>query len=142
MPDCPYTGSPRASLPGRNPSQDTLLKAAQYLRQELPVRLAHRVLELDALPDGLSEMPSVQRVKGWYALSFEELTSLPTPKEMEELLLPHAHGPAGAAIRAGANWPSRLEDANRYFVDVIEKIKRRHDPVTMQIGTRLTGPLP
>jgi pyruvate dehydrogenase kinase 2/3/4 len=33
--------------------------------------LAHRVQELDDLPDGLNEMPSVNKVKDWYAQSFE-----------------------------------------------------------------------
>jgi len=56
---------------GSNPSQGTLLKAAGFLSEELPIRLAHRVVELDALPDGLSKMPSINRVKEWYAQSFE-----------------------------------------------------------------------
>lgn len=49
----------------------TLFRASQFLAEELPIRLAHRVKELDDLPDGLNEMPSVQRVKDWYAQSFE-----------------------------------------------------------------------
>jgi pyruvate dehydrogenase kinase 2/3/4 len=76
---------------GQNPSQGTLLKASQFLAgtrtraqqgemlrhyrrsptEELPVRLAHRVRELDDLPQGLSDMPSIRRVKEWYAQSFE-----------------------------------------------------------------------
>lgn len=39
--------------------------------EELPVRLAHRVKELDELPYNLSEMPSIRKVKNWYAQSFE-----------------------------------------------------------------------
>lgn len=42
--------------------------------EELPVRLAHRVRELDDLPQGLSDMPSIRRVKEWYAQSFEAST--------------------------------------------------------------------
>lgn len=38
---------------------------------ELPVRLAHRVKELDELPHNLSEMSSIRKVKNWYAQSFE-----------------------------------------------------------------------
>lgn len=56
---------------GRNPNQGTLLKASQFLSEELPVRLAHRVKELDELPHGLHNMPSITRVKNWYAQSFE-----------------------------------------------------------------------
>ncbi|KAI0697005.1 alpha-ketoacid dehydrogenase kinase [Cytidiella melzeri] len=62
---------------GQNPSQGTLLKASQFLLEELPIRLAHRVKELDQLPHNLSHMPSIKKVKDWYAQSFEELISFP-----------------------------------------------------------------
>lgn len=39
--------------------------------EELPIRLAHRVKELDQLPHNLSHMPSIKKVKDWYAQSFE-----------------------------------------------------------------------
>ncbi|PPQ90656.1 hypothetical protein CVT25_004708 [Psilocybe cyanescens] len=57
---------------GQNPSQGTLLKA-----KELTVRLAHRVKELDELPHNLSAMPSINKVKNWYAQSFEEPITFP-----------------------------------------------------------------
>ena len=38
---------------------------------DLPRLLAHRVEELNHLPDGLNEMPSIKKVKDWYAQSFE-----------------------------------------------------------------------
>jgi len=63
---------------GQNPSQGTLLKASQFLSEELPVRLAHRVKELDELPHNLSAMPSINKVKNWYAQSFEELITFPS----------------------------------------------------------------
>jgi hypothetical protein len=76
---------------GQNPSQGTLFKASQFLAgqsshrypssflmadymsgaEELPVRLAHRVKELDELPYNLSDMKSIKKVKNWYAQSFE-----------------------------------------------------------------------
>ena len=49
----------------------TLFRASQFLSEELPIRLAHRVQELSDLPDGLNEMPSIIRVQDWYAQSFE-----------------------------------------------------------------------
>ncbi|TQN72514.1 [Pyruvate dehydrogenase (acetyl-transferring)] kinase [Colletotrichum shisoi] len=64
---------------GERPSVGTLFRASQFLAEELPIRLAHRVQELDELPDGLNDMPSVKRVQDWYAQSFEELTQLPRP---------------------------------------------------------------
>lgn len=54
-----------------SPFAGTLFRASQFLSEELPIRLAHRVQELNHLPDGLSEMPSVRRVHDWYAQSFE-----------------------------------------------------------------------
>lgn len=74
---------------GQDPSQGTLLKASQFLSEELPIRLSHRVVELESLPDGLSKMPSINRVKEWYAQSFEELVTFPRPKlstELEDIL--------------------------------------------------------
>ena len=35
------------------------------------MRLAHRVKELDELPHNLHAMPSIKKVKNWYAQSFE-----------------------------------------------------------------------
>ena len=49
----------------------TLFRASQFLSEELPIRLAHRVQELADLPDGLNEMPSIKKVQDWYAQSFE-----------------------------------------------------------------------
>ena len=52
-------------------SPKTLRQSRRSTPEELPVRLAHRVRELDDLPQGLSGMPSIRRVKEWYAQSFE-----------------------------------------------------------------------
>ena len=49
----------------------TLFRASQFLSEELPIRLAHRVQELGDLPDGLNEMPSIKKVQDWYTQSFE-----------------------------------------------------------------------
>lgn len=70
---------------GQNPSAGTLFRASQFLSEELPIRLSHRVKELNQLPDGLNEMPSIQKVANWYAQSFEELTTLPRPALSKEL---------------------------------------------------------
>ncbi|KAI3317479.1 mitochondrial branched-chain alpha-ketoacid dehydrogenase kinase-domain-containing protein [Xylariaceae sp. AK1471] len=75
---------------GERPSVGTLFRASQFLAEELPIRLAHRVEELTSLPDGLNEMPSVKKVQEWYAQSFEEITDLPRPnlgRDVRERLL-------------------------------------------------------
>ena len=53
------------------------------MSEELPIRLAHRVKELNQLPDGLNEMPSIQKVANWYAQSFEVPHTLALPVSME-----------------------------------------------------------
>ncbi|KAG8931630.1 hypothetical protein FRC03_003119 [Tulasnella sp. 419] len=70
---------------GQNPTPGTLLKGSQFLSEELPIRLAHRVKELDTLPHNLSEMPSINVVKNWYAQSFEELVNFPPPSIPREI---------------------------------------------------------
>ena len=55
----------------------TLFRASQFLSEELPIRLAHRVQELGGLPDGLNDMPSIKKVRDWYSQSFEVWSVLP-----------------------------------------------------------------
>lgn len=58
--------------------------------EELPIRLAHRVKELDELPNNLSQMPSIIKAKNWYAESFQDLTELKAPQisgKMREQLI-------------------------------------------------------
>ena len=43
-----------------------------FLRKELPVRLAHRIVDLESIPY-LSSMSPIQEVVGWYKTSFQEL---------------------------------------------------------------------
>ncbi len=50
-------------------------KVAGFLRHELPIRLAHRIQDLERVPF-MKEMQSVQQVKELYITSFLELTSI------------------------------------------------------------------
>ena len=47
---------------GGKPIEKQLILSAQFLHQELPVRLAHRVAELENLPFGLSTKRHVLKV--------------------------------------------------------------------------------
>ncbi|VEU24128.1 DEKNAAC105391 [Brettanomyces naardenensis] len=75
---------------GSKPSQGSLFHASHFAVHELPIRLSHRVKDLETLPNGLAKEPAIQTVRNWYAQSFEELTSLPEPeiadRELEKLL--------------------------------------------------------
>ena len=60
----------------------TVMQVASFLRNELPVRLAHRAHELRDLPHGLSDMPSISLVQRWYEDSFMDIVMCP---EIENL---------------------------------------------------------
>lgn len=47
---------------GNNPIDRQLTLSAQFLHKELPVRLAHRVAELENLPYGLSSKKDIMKV--------------------------------------------------------------------------------
>ena len=49
---------------GSKPIERQLILSAQFLHNELPVRLAHRVAELENLPYGLSAKPHVLKASG------------------------------------------------------------------------------
>uniref|UniRef100_A0A7S4VKG9 Protein-serine/threonine kinase n=1 Tax=Ditylum brightwellii TaxID=49249 RepID=A0A7S4VKG9_9STRA len=53
-----------------------LLQVASFLRRELPIRLAHRIQDLDCVPL-MRDMPSVIKVKDIYAQSLLTLSSMP-----------------------------------------------------------------
>ncbi|KAJ7524539.1 hypothetical protein O6H91_17G010300 [Diphasiastrum complanatum] len=59
------------------PTGNNLLFSAQFLHKELPVRLAHRVIELENLPHRLSIKAPVLKVRDWYVDSFKDLRSFP-----------------------------------------------------------------
>ncbi|RPA86241.1 alpha-ketoacid dehydrogenase kinase [Ascobolus immersus RN42] len=93
---------------GQNPSPGSLFRGAQFLCEELPIRLAHRVKELNTLPDGLNEMPSIRKVHNWYAQSFEEITQLARPnlaKDIRERLIRGAKE-RGSSLEPATDNPS------------------------------------
>ena len=69
---------------GAQPIHKQLMVSAQFLHNELPVRLAHRVAELENLPFGLSDMPQVLDVRDWYVESFTELRQFPPIESTED----------------------------------------------------------
>jgi hypothetical protein len=66
-----FSSSPLSS--SSSSSSSPYAPPAAFLREELAIRLSHRVRDLQELPDGLSEMENVKLVRGWYAESFDEL---------------------------------------------------------------------
>ncbi|KAF1775526.1 Branched-chain alpha-ketoacid dehydrogenase kinase/Pyruvate dehydrogenase kinase, N-terminal [Phytophthora cactorum] len=62
---------------GTNISPQKLIQSARFLHGEMPVRYAHRIKNLENLPHGLSDMPSVKQVREWYVNSAQELLNFP-----------------------------------------------------------------
>ncbi|CBJ48308.1 pyruvate dehydrogenase kinase [Ectocarpus siliculosus] len=63
--------------------QKMLIQVASFLHRELPIRLAHRVRDLESVPDMLAQK-SVQQVREWYVISYEEIRKFPRPVTVDE----------------------------------------------------------
>ncbi len=59
------------------------IQIACFLHRELPVRLAHRVLELGSI-DVFQDSPSIRSVRNWYKTSFAQLRNTPVPMDNEK----------------------------------------------------------
>jgi len=92
---------------GQNPMSRQLLLSARFLHDELPTRLAHRVMELEGLPFGLSAKPQVIKVRDWYVESFRELRELPLVESL---------------------------DQEKNFTHLLGRIKQRHDFVVPMVA--------
>jgi pyruvate dehydrogenase kinase 2/3/4 len=112
---------------GRKPSPQVLFRGGEFLKYELPIRLAHRVIELSNLPHELSKMPSVVKVRDWYSQSFQELVALQKGNEPNPATY---YSTDTCDLDASALTRSNLE-----FIKVIDKIKKRHAPTTQKIAT-------
>ena len=64
----------RLGLGPQDTSHRIQIQMADYLRKELPIRLSHRILDLDLVPH-LRHMNAVQAVKEIYIDSFMQITS-------------------------------------------------------------------
>ncbi|XP_055071493.1 pyruvate dehydrogenase (acetyl-transferring) kinase isozyme 1, mitochondrial [Misgurnus anguillicaudatus] len=75
-----------------------------FLRQELPVRLANIMKEIDLLPDNLLRTPSVRLVQSWYMQSFQDILEF-QDKDVDD------------------------EKVTQDFTDAVIKIRNRHNDV-------------
>ncbi|EAY90179.1 hypothetical protein OsI_11743 [Oryza sativa Indica Group] len=96
---------------GARPTERNLLRSAQFLRRELPIRIARRALDLDSLPFGLSTKPAILKVRDWYLDSFRDLRCFPEVRNRDDELA---------------------------FTEMIKMIRVRHNNVvpTMALGVR------
>ena len=66
-----------------NTSERVQIQVACFLHRELPIRLAHRVVELEAIPI-MRESTHVAKVISWYKQSFQEIRSAQAPVDVEK----------------------------------------------------------
>ncbi|KAF9275578.1 hypothetical protein BGZ68_010695 [Mortierella alpina] len=68
---------------GRSMQADKLIKSANYVRTELPIRLAHRIRDFQNLPFIVGTNPHIERVYILYWQAFEALLTIPEVKMLE-----------------------------------------------------------
>ncbi|KAF8655283.1 hypothetical protein AX16_003182 [Volvariella volvacea WC 439] len=69
---------------GRSMDEERLLKSANYVRTELPVRIAHRLRDIQALPYVVVTQEGVAKVYELYWIAFERLRQYPPITNLEE----------------------------------------------------------
>lgn len=98
----------------------TLFRASQFLSEELPIRLAHRVQELGNLPDGLNDMPSIKKVQDWYSQSFEVYDPSDLPREPPaNWMLGHYHPSKTKSRIRGTRPASATDEAKRARLETL-----------------------
>lgn len=78
-----FQGTLSNSYNQASPTDRICIQIACFLHRELPVRLAHRAVELEDHPLFKSS-PSIQNVSSWYKTSFAQLRSTPVPHDVEK----------------------------------------------------------
>ncbi|KAJ3252718.1 hypothetical protein HDU77_004949 [Chytriomyces hyalinus] len=69
---------------GRHLTLDKLLRSANYVREELPVRLAHRIIDIQHLPFIVGTNPHIQLIYSLYWQAFEAFRLFPEIKTIEQ----------------------------------------------------------
>ena len=95
---------------GKNLSKQNIQNQSIFLHNELPIRLAKRVIDLETLPYELSKMHSIQKVHNLYINSFEKLIKHSIP-----------------------NTQSTITS----FIDEIRNIKKEHKDLEFDISEAL-----
>ncbi|KAL0574533.1 putative protein kinase [Marasmius crinis-equi] len=69
---------------GRSMDEERLVKSANYVRTELPVRIAHRIRDLQSLPYVVVTQEGVAKVYELYWTAFEKFRRYPPIKNMKD----------------------------------------------------------
>ncbi|KAL4075837.1 branched-chain alpha-ketoacid dehydrogenase kinase [Scleroderma yunnanense] len=100
---------------GRHMNEERLIKSANYVRTELPVRIAHRIRDLQSLPYVVVTQPEVAKVYELYWSAFDKFRLFPQITNLSE---------------------------NQTFCDFLENILDEHAPVipSLALGLSLCSP--
>lgn len=61
-----------------------IVESAQLLHREVPIRLARRIVDLENLPNGLPDAPSIVKLRQNLLKSFEEMIDFPQPRSLDD----------------------------------------------------------
>ncbi|TMW64947.1 hypothetical protein Poli38472_009114 [Pythium oligandrum] len=74
---------PSALQKWKEENEAVIVKSAQLLHREVPIRLARRIVDLENLPDGLPDAPSILTLREGLIESFDQMISFPLPTNLE-----------------------------------------------------------
>ncbi|KAF9485330.1 alpha-ketoacid dehydrogenase kinase [Pholiota conissans] len=122
---------------GRQMDEKKLITSANYVRTELPVRIAHRLRDIQTLPYVVVTQEGVAKVYELYWSAFDKFRQYPPIKTLEEneafcrfiATLLHEHAPVIPSLSLGLSLsshylpPDKLDDFMRRML--ISRISRR-----------------
>jgi len=135
-----------SSSSGSNPSKKAVLLSSQFLHNELPIRVARRVLQLEEMPLSFSQMPSILELKDRYIETFQDLLNFPVMNLESADLSNKIVYSLGAtetskmfrqsdlkalsddlADTLDENGQKRYEQITKNFLGLLDEVKKRHD---------------
>lgn len=148
---------------GKTASTATVFRAAQFMSDELPVRIAHKVHELENLPPELVQTPSIQRVLGWYVASFQDILRMAEHTKntispgVKAKLLEASHNARASPVTSSffktiknrlltgfasplakydgdQTWPPEVYRCLDEFATCLNEIRTRHDAVVTTVA--------
>ncbi len=67
-------------------NKNRILLASQFIHNELPIRLAKRVKDLEQLPLQLDNNHEIFKIRDWYLQSLDDITLLPKPLNQDQCI--------------------------------------------------------
>uniref|UniRef100_A0A6C0EKJ5 [pyruvate dehydrogenase (acetyl-transferring)] kinase n=1 Tax=viral metagenome TaxID=1070528 RepID=A0A6C0EKJ5_9ZZZZ len=71
---------------GNLQNKEKVVQASQYLHNELPIRFAHKIKDLDSLPYDLYKNPYINTIRNWYISSFQDIINIKHPTDFTDSL--------------------------------------------------------